>query len=465
MVPFDFETPNTSDAFFRLSQIGQGIANAVRESFGERSYWIVAEISDLAVRKGHCYLSLVEKPPGAAAPICEMKGIVWASSFASVSANFKLASGMELSKGMVILFKASVRFDVKWGLSLTISDIDPKYTIGQIQIERDRAVAALRSEGVYDKNRSLTFPVVAQRIAVISASDSRGYEDFMQKLVGNAYGYKFNCDLYQSQLQGDKAAMQMVEQLIGIYGKISNYDAVVIVRGGGGAVDLNCFNDVRLARAIARFPIPVITGIGHTANRSVSDEVAHADRITPTDAADYFIERMLAFENRIMDLVQSINQLAEELIMEETAKVEELANGLTAAFNDLIDGESSRLSTISMQIRDLTLSLLSNANYRMASSSVSVAQLAKGRLSMCQDRINRSEMNIKTASLKRIKDGNILIDSFQNTIKHLDPINVLKRGFSITMKDGKSIKSASDIKAGDILTTILHEGKIESHIR
>ncbi len=464
MAPTGFDAPNSSENFFRLSQISKGIADSVRQTFGERTYWIVAEISDLAVRKGHCYISLVEKLSGAAAPICELKGIIWSSEFPSISTKFKTESGIELSKGIVILFRAFIKYDVKWGLSLSILEIDSRFTIGQIQLERDRAVAALKQEGVHDKNRSLPFPLVAQRLAVISASDSRGYEDFMQKLNGNPYGYVFHCQLFQSLLQGDKAAQQMVDQLITIFNRLQDFDAVVIVRGGGGAVDLNCFNDLRLARAIARFPLPVITGIGHSTNRSVSDEVAHADRITPTDAADYFIERTLAYENQLTLLLRTIAITSEDMLLEETNKVESLVSDLANSFDSLVSDESSYLDDTALLIRDKTLSLLNSATYKIATSGVKLGQLSKGLVSREQERLKRNLQSIQSHPIRNIKTAASILDGLENTVRHLDPINVLKRGFSITLKDGKAVTNSNQLTSGDTITTILHEGKIESRI-
>ena len=459
-----FAVPNTEESFFRLSDINIGIANAIRQTFSERSFWVVAEISDLAVRKGHCYISLVEKPAGAAAPTCEMKGIVWASSWPFVSNKFKAASGMDLSKGMVILFRTVVRYDIKWGLSLVISDIDPKYTIGQIQIERDMAVAMLKSEGVYDNNRRLMMPVVAQRLAVISASDSRGYEDFMKKLEGNPYGYSFQCELFQSLLQGDKAAGQMVEQLISIFRRKDDFDAVVIVRGGGGSIDLNCFNDVRLARAVARFPLPVITGIGHTANRSVTDEVAFVDRITPTDAADFFVEHMLLFENWVLDLLRSISGLSEEFMVEEGARLEDIAARFQVGVTDLLDGELGLLGDMVRSIREHTNSMLSKATFRLAKASINAGQLSKARVALEKSSLDRFEKALRTYPNRITTDQLKVVEGFEKSIAHLDPSNVLKRGFSITIKNGKSIKSPADVEQGDVITTVLYEGKIESRV-
>lgn len=459
-----FTIPNTEDTFFRLSDISLGIANAIRQTFSERSFWVVAEISDLAVRKGHCYMSLVEKPAGAAAPICEMKGIVWATTWSGLSVKFKEAAGMELSKGMVILFRTVVRYDTKWGLSLVIADVDPKYTIGQIQMERDMAVQKLKSEGVYDLNRQLQFPLVAQRLAVISASDSRGYEDFMKKLMANSYGFGFKCELFPSLLQGDKAASQMVEQLIAIFHRMQEFDAVVIVRGGGGSIDLNCFNDVRLARAIARFPLPIITGIGHTANRSVSDEVAFADRITPTDAADFFVERMLVFENKVLDLIRNIADVAEDFMLDQVNHLEDLSTGIHHAIDEMLSTQVEDLDNMVSDIRQKSIDLLNKSSFDLAKASINTGQICKSRIALETGSINEVEKSLKLIPLRILRDQLLRMDGFSKSITHLDPSNVLKRGFSITTKNGKSIKNPADVQVGDTITTILYEGKIESRI-
>ncbi|MFM2190423.1 MAG: exodeoxyribonuclease large subunit, partial [Bacteroidota bacterium] len=307
-------------------------------------------------------------------------------------------------------------------------------------------------------------PVVAQRLAVISASDSRGYEDFMKKLEGNPYGYRFQCELFQSLLQGDKAAGQMVEQLISIFRRKDNFDAVVIVRGGGGSIDLNCFNDVRLARAVARFPLPVITGIGHTANRSVTDEVAFADRITPTDAADFFVENMLSFENRILDLIRSVAGLSEELVLDEGAHLEDLSARFQVGVADLLDGELQQLGDMALSIREHTNSMLSKATFRLAKASINVGQLSKARVALEKSSLDRFQKDLRAYPSRVTLDQLKVIEGFEKSIAQLDPSNVLKRGFSITTKNGKSIKSPADVQPGDVITTVLYEGKIESRI-
>ncbi|MBK9048132.1 MAG: exodeoxyribonuclease VII large subunit [Bacteroidetes bacterium] len=363
---------STKEKFLSLSAISQGIRTAIQSKFGDQLLWIVAEISEMSVRKGHCYLSLVEKLPGNSAPVCEMKGIVWSTKFERIHTIFQKATGNELRSGSVILFQASVRFDVKWGLSLIVEDIEPKYTIGLLQQERDKTIAALREEGIFNNNRLLPFPLVPQRIAAISARDSRGYEDFINKLETNSKGYKFEVDLYPSLLQGEKAAGEMVDRLIRIFNNKEKYDLVVIVRGGGGAIDLNCFNDYRLSRAVARFPIPVLTGIGHTMNQARSD---------------------LGVAIRELSYKTQQKIIRGEMLIQEKFKV----------------------------LHSLPQALL------------------------------------KVAGLKLSRQEGI--------IQTLDPVNVLKRGFSITLHNGKAIKSAETVQPGAVLKTILYEGTIESEVK
>jgi exodeoxyribonuclease VII large subunit len=172
------DTKTVVDKFYTLSDISAGIRDAIHGRFGERP--------------GHCYLSLVEKLPGSAAAVCELKGIIWADKFVKISNEFEQATSMKLASNTSILFRAVVRYDVKWGLSLIIEDIEPKYTVGLLAKERERTIARLKQEGIYSNNKKVTFPLVPQRIAVISAKDSRGFEDFYIKLQENPFGYHFS---------------------------------------------------------------------------------------------------------------------------------------------------------------------------------------------------------------------------------------------------------------------------------
>lgn len=456
---------STKEKFLSLSAISQGIRTAIQSKFGDQLLWIVAEISEMSVRKGHCYLSLVEKLPGNSAPVCEMKGIVWATKFERIHSIFQKATGNELRSGSVILFQASVRFDVKWGLSLIVEDIEPKYTIGLLQQERDKTIAALREEGIFNNNRLLPFPLVPQRIAAISARDSRGYEDFINKLETNSKGYKFDVDLYPSLLQGEKAAGEMVDRLIRIFNNKEKYDLVVIVRGGGGAIDLNCFNDYRLSRAVARFPIPVLTGIGHTTNKSVIDEVAHADAITPTDAADFILEKTANFELGLDQMMVGIKDAFESGISAEALRLNELSSEIRSSVEKRLQHENYYVEGSAAQIRNFSMNTLNQARSNLG---VAVRELSY----KTQQKIIRGEMLLQEKfkvlhSLPQglLKMAGLKLSRQEGIIQTLDPVNVLKRGFSITLHNGKAIKSAESVQPGAVLKTILYEGTIESEVK
>ena len=456
---------NTKEKFFSLSQISGGIRDAIAMQFGDGVFWIVAEVSDLNVRKGHCYISLVEKLPDSAAPICELKGIVWANKFERIGKVFKDATGMDLASGTRILFQASIRYDVKWGLNLIVEDIEPAYTVGLIKKERDQTVARLKAEGIYLNNKKLEFPLVPLRVAIISAKDSRGYEDFLNKLVHNIYGYRFKVELFSSLLQGEKAATEMVDRLIQIFNRRDEFDIVVIARGGGGAIDLNCFNDFKLSRAVARFPLPVLTGIGHTTNISVVDEVAHADRITPTDAADFLVDKTRAFEDLLLEFGSRLQEAYLDTSIQEEGRLQHLANGIKLLAHQQLDSSFHNLSNYLVRFRSEVTQTIKDSRTTLLLKSHDLRNRSNALMQVHAEQLNGALAGIKTIPFNKLEINNRKIDQFETNVRHLDPVNVLKRGFSITQINGKAIKNSAGLKAGTIIKTTLYEGTIESEIK
>jgi exodeoxyribonuclease VII large subunit len=462
MAPFSL---NTRDSFYSLSAISSGIRDAVHDQFGDRPYWIIAEISELNVRKGHCYLSLVEKLPGTAAPVCELKGIIWGSKFEKIAKVFYSETGVELTANTRILFLASVKYDVKWGLSLVIDDIEPKYTAGLIQVERDRTVARLKADGEYFLNRQVQFPLVPQRVAVISAPDSKGFEDFLNKLTRNVFGYRFEVTLFSALLQGDGAASQMTSRLVEIFTNLNDYDIVAIVRGGGGSIDLNCFNDYKLSRAVARFPLPVITGVGHTTNISVVDEVAYADRITPTDAADFIVQKTVEFEQHLDEVLETVTlnyfataETARTLLSETEALLTTVTRNRLSVARESVgytatrigQGVSGTLKLAGAELRHAAQELGFRSSELIKSELVLLNRHRVGRMFQVPDQLiqkQRLELNRK-----------------EDATRHLDPMNILKRGFSITRKGGKAVVKAEDLETGDLLISQFYEGTIQSKV-
>ena len=319
---------NSKDNYLKLSDICTNIQNTLKANFGKEKYWIQAEISDLKITNGHCYISLIEKDNKAANPKASIRGMIWSSHYIILNNRFNTVTGFDLKRNIKILFQATVNYHILFGLNLTLVDIEPAFTVGSMQIEREETVKKLKEEGHYYLNKKLEFPIVPQRIAVISAKDSKGYEDFINKIEKNQYNYKYSIILFTSLLQGDNAAKDITGNLIKIFKEIKSFDIAVIIRGGGGEVNLNCFNDYLLAKAVARFPIPVITGIGHTTNISIVDEVAFLDKITPTDVADFIIEKTREFEENVEDnfgkIISRYKEVKNNDINENKLKIQKL---------------------------------------------------------------------------------------------------------------------------------------------
>ncbi|MBI2968792.1 MAG: exodeoxyribonuclease VII large subunit [Bacteroidetes bacterium] len=411
---------NSKQNFIYLSDLAATVGAVLDDAFAGRKFWVVAEIAGVHESKGHCYLSLIEKEEGSVDLVAEMRGVIWRNYYGFIAEKFRNVTGENLKAGIKILFCATVRFHIRYGLSLTVEDIEPGYTIGQMLLDRMRVIERLKQEGVYDKNKSLEFPLVPQRLAIISAENSRGYEDFINKLENNPYGYRFIPTLYPSAVQGEKAAEEICAQLKTIGKCKRQYDVVIIVRGGGGISDLNCYNNYLLAKAVATCPLPVITGIGHTVNISIVDEVAHACRITPTDVADFLIETVSDFETSVDSLFTGIASISQNITSDNRHEIE-------AALQNLV-----HYSTV----------FLKEKRYEMNSFV---------------ERFSFSLTHLHQAL-------GLGLNEQERKIAILDPKEVLARGYSITRSNGKILKNPEDALTDDLLESHLSRGKISSKV-
>ncbi|MBI4683135.1 MAG: exodeoxyribonuclease VII large subunit, partial [Nitrospirae bacterium] len=332
---------------------------------------------------------------------------------------FEEATGTKLSKGIKILFHATVNFHERYGLKLTINNIDPSYTIGEMAVRRKEILERLTKEGLIYKNRELEFPLVPQRIGIISSATAAGYEDLITHLINNAYGYNFSTRLYEAVMQGDRAEDSIVSALNKCTQEASSLDVVVIVRGGGGQTDLHCFDSYEIGKAIALLPLPVISGIGHQRDVTVVDEVASMKAKTPTAVADMIITRAKDFEDRIDSLAHNLIHRTRKLALDINETLSSFSKDLEAAVRNELTENFHRLAAF---VKGLKYSL-------------KFIQIAKQRLTAGEGSIN-----------------------------HLNPQNVLRRGYSITYNNGKAVKSVSDVASGESIRTVLHEGELISKV-
>jgi exodeoxyribonuclease VII large subunit len=402
-----------------LEELARMIEGVISDSFG-RGYWIKAEMARLNLypESGHCYPDLVEKDGRTIK--AQMRGTIWAGNYQRIAKQFLDVTREPLRDGLQILFFATVKFHPQYGLSLQISDIDPSYTLGQMARDRMETIRRLREEGLFDKNRSLDFPVLPKRIAVISVQTSKGYSDFMNILESQAAEFHFGVMLFPALLQGDKAVDSILGQLKTIRKLKGHFDVAAIIRGGGGDVGLSCYDDYRLAKEVATFPIPVLTGIGHSTNETVVEMVAARNKITPTDVAYSLVEHFRGLAGRLQEIGDILSEFSRELFEDQKLLLKNLAGRLQEETFHHMEAQRSRMEVL----------------FKLISIDIS-------------------------AYTERKKATLLLAES---SIRLLDPRNTLKRGYSITLLNNKPLRDASQASAGDIITTELYQGKISSTV-
>ncbi len=447
-----------------LSDLTAGITRVIGERFAT-PVWVRAELAKLNhyPESGHCYPALVEKEKGKI--MAEMRGTIWANDYQRINQRFLQVTRAPLREGIQILFRAMVRFHPVYGLSLQISDIDPTYTLGEMAREKLATIEQLKKEGKWDLNRSLPMPVLPQRIAVISVKTSKGFSDFISILQNNAWGYSFSCILFPALLQGDKA----VESILGQLEKIRQYrqyfDAVAIIRGGGGDVGLNCYDHYALAETVAAFPLPVLGGIGHSTNETVVEMVAARNLITPTDLAYFLIQQFHNFSARLQELGGEITGFATDLLEMEKRKKADLEKKLIQDAGFMIGEGRSVLESLSRDLAGFSKDslhgqqiIIQEMESRFKLRPLQTLEMAAGALAQ------------KTRILE-IRAGQMFLQQAmrltqsENQVRALDPVNVLKRGYSITYFKGKALKDAATVNIGDELTTKLYSGTVRSEVK
>ena len=290
-----------------LLALQERVKQALEETFLE-TVWLRAEISEMKQHpSGHCYLTLVEKDPDSSALLAKASAVAWASSWRMIKPYFESRTGRGLAPGMQVLVRVQVSYSALYGLSLVVYDIDPSFTVGELELARQRTLAKLEAEGMFDMNAQLTLPVLPRRLAVVSSETAAGWRDFRRPLEANEYGFRFRLQLFPALMQGDGAPASIIAALDAVAARAGDFDAVLILRGGGGAMDLVCFDDYELAVNVAQFPLPVLTAIGHDHDYHVIDRVAHTYVKTPTALADWLVDRFAAEAWQVDTLVQRLH--------------------------------------------------------------------------------------------------------------------------------------------------------------
>ena len=448
----------------KLSELNNQIKQVIENSFME-PVWVVAEISEIRINNnGHCYLELIEKDTLSDQITARSRANIWAYTFRMLKPYFETTTGQPLTSGIKILIQVSVEFQEVFGFSLNIKNIDPSYTLGDIARKRREILLRLEDEGVLEMNKELDIPLVIQRIAIISSSTAAGYEDFINQLENNDLELNFYHKLFPAIMQGDNAEASIIRPHDKIYNHEDFFDVVVIIRGGGAAADLMCFDSYHLAVNIAQFPIPVLTGIGHERDETVADKVANLKLKTPTAVAEFIIGLAEDFNDKIEDaeeqLRTSINEILESSHQRLNIAIKQIVpivKGNLAKQKNILQHQSANLSF-------LTKNTLRNGNISLSSMGDRLK-----RTSFQNTLIKKSQLVFHQRSLKSV--SSLLLRTHKQTLRMLeesnrlhDPQNILRRGFSLTYLNGKLIRQIEQTNPGDLITTQLFNGKIISRI-
>lgn len=385
-------------------------------------YWVQAELSDVRTNStGHCYLEFIQKDPRTNNLIAKARGTIWANVFRLLKPYFEEATGQSFVSGIKVLVQVTVNFHELYGYSLTVQDIDPTYTLGDMARRRIEILKQLDEEGVLTLNKELAMPRLPQRIAVVSSPTAAGYGDFCHQLQHNPRGFYFYTELFPALMQGDRVEESVLAALDRINARLDEFDAVVIIRGGGATSDLSGFDTYLLAAACAQFPLPIITGIGHERDDTVLDSVAHTRVKTPTAAAEY--------------LINCMNLAADELEM--------LASRLHQSVRTLLAAEHRKLTAYTNRIPSAAYRRISDAKLTLLTARRDIMQAASSSLSRYRHRLELLQQRVTDAM----------------------PEKQLARGYSITLKDSRVVKDKSELQAGDEIVTLLHQGKVTSTIK
>jgi exodeoxyribonuclease VII large subunit len=470
---------------FTLKQVALSIQKVISERY-TRLYWVQAEMHKLNyTNKGHCYPELVQKEEGKI--VAEMRGTIWKAQFDKINKSFAEIVKEPLRDGLSLLFLVKINFHPLYGMGLEIMDIDPTFSLGELQKEREESLQKLAKEGILNANQSLQLPLLPQRIALISVESSKGLSDFYSVINQNDWNYKFFFMLFPAQLNGDLAVASIQQQLKRIRKVKHHFDAVAIIRGGGGEIGLSCYNNYELAKAIATFPLPVLTGIGHSTNITVSEMVAYRNAITPTELGEFLIQCFHQFSVPIQEAQRTIKQEVNQFINQRKI---ELTNELRVFKNV----SQQRLFATQKMVQSLTKNVSMHARFRFekefyslnATSNTFKGALKSKRalethmLNQFKGQLEKSALNHLEASKNKVEDTQLFViqqlprflsqketalQQLEKNIRLMDPALLLKRGYALTLFQGKLISPTNPVKEGDLIEVQMYDAKVISEVK
>lgn len=400
---------------YSLFQLNEYLRRVIALNFSEH-IWINAELLQISESRGNYYVELIEKQDDSDVIIAQSSAVIWYRTYLSLKKKLGGTLASLLKSGVEVKIKIKVDYNERYGMKLVIDDIDPNFTLGKLELERQRIIERLQKEALIGKNNQIKLPTICQSLAIISSSSAAGYQDFIQQLNSNSYGFKYRLELFQSAMQGKNTKADVVAALRQISDRADEFDCVVIVRGGGSKLDLSGFDDYDICLAIANANIPIITGIGHDIDNGLADLVSHTNVKTPTAAADFFIERHMIQESRMVDVANSIFSGATELIQQHQ-------DVINRSIWDLEQGAQQQV----------------NQEEQVFQSIVS---------------------ELKNISHQKLKEQEQTLASADSIFTMAMPQNVMKRGYARIKHHGKYVAQSKNLKPNDELVIELESNEV-----
>lgn len=414
----------------KLSEFNACIEQVLSGDQRLRNQWVIAETSDLRLnRSGHCYTELIEKD-SRGETIAKIGAAIWANTYRELYHKFLTSTGQALATGMKVLVNVTVSYHRLFGLKVVINDIDPSYTMGDMERQRQEILKRLTDEGIIDMNKQLPWPDVPQRIAIISAAGAAGYGDFINQLQGNTYGLQFYTCLFNAVMQGAQTVPTVMAALDRINRYADLFDCVVIIRGGGATSELNSFDNYDLASYVANFPLPVVVGIGHERDVTVLDYVACRRVKTPTAAAELLIQ-------------QGANALAH---------LDELQEAVVTAVRDTVSQAREHLAYFNTLIPAAARHIIDTNRIRLDNYTRNIPFAATGLIATQRTRLERAVERMGDAVARTMQREQQRLQALDDKAALLSPAGTLQRGYALVKKDGKCVTDATLLQQGDQVT-------------
>lgn len=382
--------------------------------------WVSAEIIQANHSRGHYFLSLGQKSEEQNEVIAQAEAVIWKNTYLKLKKKIGRELPSIIQDGVAVLLKVKVDYHERFGIKLIVENIDPAYTLGKLELQKQETLKKLEQTGLLYRNKQEYLPIVLQRIAILSSKTAAGYQDFCNQLIQNEYGYVFQLKLFPTAVQGERVQEELLKQLKKIQSRNNRYDCIVVIRGGGSKLDLSAFDDYLINETLANASLPILCGIGHETDETVLDLVAHTALKTPTAVADFILQRNLQFEGEIMELGYQVNHMAQHHIVQLKLQLQQFSQSIPLLINNNLAKRNQSLAYLERQI----------------------VQSIKTQLKSNQQQLKKLETIIQLLSLD----------------------SAFERGFSITTKNGKVVRSIQELKKGDELVHRFKDGEKQSKV-